>query len=237
MIVAIQTARKGSKTVVDKNISDVNGKPLFLHSIDIVNESRLIDHVFVSTDCPVIKSCSKDGKFCVIDRPEYLAGDKSSHHETMIHAILAAEIVLREKIDLIVFLLGNTICAPSEDVDMCIQDMINNKKIDSIQSVSKFNMFNPYRAYTISPSGNLINFIDSSNIEAANDKNSAGDVWFNNGSFFICRRDTVILKKGLSPFPWLGHNIKPFKEDTKMEVDAQWQLNWLRNSFMEKNEK
>jgi hypothetical protein len=98
-------------------------------------------------------------------------------------------------------------------------------------------MFNPYRAYTINQEGNLINIVDSSCVPDANDKNSAGDVWFNNGSFFICRRDIVILKRGLSPFPWLGHNIKPFKESVKMEVDAQWQLDWLRNCWIEKNEK
>tara|TARA_B100000287_G_C20268621_1_gene637035 strand:- start:319 stop:654 length:336 start_codon:yes stop_codon:yes gene_type:complete len=111
--------------------------------------------------------------------------------------------------------------------------MIIDEEIDSVQSVSKFNMFNPYRAYKISSSDRLKTIIDSSGIKSANDKNSAGDVWFNNGSFFICRRDIVLSKQGASPFPWLGYNILPFRESTKMEVDAAWQLKWMRNCYNE----
>jgi N-acylneuraminate cytidylyltransferase len=234
MIVSIQTARKGSKSVIDKNIIDVGGKRLFLHSIDIVSKSSYVSQTFVSTDCPVIKTYSKSNNFTVIDRPDYLASDDSSHHETMIHAILAAELATKKKIDLIVFLLGNTICAPAKDIDLCIEKMLSDKSIDSVQSVSKFNMFNPYRAHTINKNGMLKTVVGSSHIKSSNDKDAAGNIWFNNGSFFICRRDTVLSKKGASPFPWLGHNILPFQEDIKMEVDAKWQLEWLQKCFIGK---
>ena len=234
MIVAIQTARKGSKSVIDKNIVPVDGKRLFLHSIDIVSESSYIEKTFVTTDCQVIGSYSKSNNFTVIPRPEYLAGDNSSHHETMIHAILAVELIMKKKVDLIVFLLGNTICAPVKDVDFCIEKMLSDKSVDSVQSVSKFNMFNPYRAHLIDKSGMLEPVVSSSHIKESNNKNAAGNIWFNNGSFFICRRDTVLSKKGKSPFPWLGHNIFPFQEDVKMEVDAYWQLEWLKKCFIGK---
>lgn len=233
MIVAIQTARKGSKSVVNKNILPVLGKPLFLHSIDIAKESQFIEDVYCSTDCGTIKSYSNASNFKVIDRPECLSGDSASHHDTMIHAILEIEKLKNQKIELIVFLLGNTISAPAIWLDACIEKMIKDDSIDSIQSVSRFNMFNPYRAHKINENGNLETFVSSAGVNSANDKNSAGDVWFNNGSFFICRRDIVVSKEGLNPFPWLGFNILPFKEKVKMEVDAPWQLDWIRSCYNE----
>ena len=230
MIVAIQTARKGSKSVPNKNISIVHKKPLFLHSIDIANKINSIQKVYITTDCETIKTYSKTHNFNIIDRPEYLSGDSASHHDTMIHAILEIEKIENKKLDLIVFLLGNTIAAHPFEIDECIQKMLSDHSIDSIQSVSKYNMFNPYRAFKIT-NDRLNTVIDSSSLERSNDKNVAGDIWFNNGSFFICRRDIVISKKGSNPFPWLGYNILPFKEETKMEVDDKWQLDWIRKCY------
>ena len=116
MIVAIQTARKGSKSVVNKNILPVMGKPMFLHSIDIANRARFIEKVYCSTDCTTINSYAKSSNFEIINRPEYLAGDSASHHDTMVHAILEVEKIENTKLDLIVFLLGNTISAKPESL-------------------------------------------------------------------------------------------------------------------------
>ena len=233
MIVAIQTARKGSKSVVNKNILPVLEKPLFLHSINNANSASSVQKVFCTTDCGVIKSYSRDNSFEVIDRPKELSGDKASHHDTMIHAIHEVEEREGSKLDLVLFLLGNTISPKGEWLDACIYKMISDPKIDSVQSVSKFNMFNPYRAFRITDEDRLKTIVNSESIENSNDKDAAGDVWFNNGSFFICRRDIVISKRGSSPFPWLGYNILPFRESVKMEVDAPWQLDWLRKCYNE----
>ena len=233
MIVAIQTARKGSKSVANKNILPIQDKPLFLHSIDNANNSSIIEKVFCSTDCELIKSYSSTNNFQVIERPESLSGDSASHHDTMIHAIHEVEKIGNRKIDLIVFLLGNTISAKGHWIDACLRKIIVDDQIDSIQSVSKFNMFNPYRAFRITADDRLKTIVDSEGIQNSNDKNAAGDVWFNNGSFFICRRDIVISKQGANPFPWLGYNILPFRESVKMEVDAPWQLDWLRRCYNE----
>ena len=95
-------------------------------------------------------------------------------------------------------------------------------------------MFNPFRAFTIE--NNLLKtYLNQSAIEIGtkidnvNDKNSAGDIYFANGSFFICRRDTLMKKEGLLPFPWLGYKIKPWVQKVTMEIDAYWQSAVLRS--------
>lgn len=48
--IAIIPARSGSKGLKDKNIKELNGKPLIAYSIDAALESKQFDKVFVSTD-------------------------------------------------------------------------------------------------------------------------------------------------------------------------------------------
>ena len=57
-ILAIIPAREGSKGIVNKNIIDLNNKPLIAYSIEAAKESNYIDDVIVSTDGQEIKSVS-----------------------------------------------------------------------------------------------------------------------------------------------------------------------------------
>ena len=50
--IAIIPARSGSKGMVDKNIRELNGKPLMAYSIECAINSEMFDKVFVSTDSP-----------------------------------------------------------------------------------------------------------------------------------------------------------------------------------------
>lgn len=48
--IAIIPARSGSKGLKDKNIKELNGKPLMAYSIEAAIKSNMFDKVFVSTD-------------------------------------------------------------------------------------------------------------------------------------------------------------------------------------------
>lgn len=48
--IAIITARSGSKGLKDKNIRDLNGKPLIAYSIDAAIQSGVFQNIMVSTD-------------------------------------------------------------------------------------------------------------------------------------------------------------------------------------------
>ena len=233
-VVALQTARAGSKSVVNKNIMKIGGKPLYRQSLDHAISSKLISKSYVSTDIEeIIKN--KDGiEYEVILRPEILAGDNASHQDAMIHGIEEIERRSGVEVDIVVVLLGNTLGASSDVLDRAVQFLIENEDFDSVLSVSEFNMFNPLRAYQKSPKG-LITFLSQEIIQSqvkiknSNDKNSAGDVYFANGSFFICRSNVVKSKKGMLPFPWLGFKIKEWIQDPMMEIDAPWQIDVLKS--------
>ena len=226
-IYALQTARAGSKSVPDKNIKKIQGKPLYLHNILHASKCSLIKKVYCSTDCPTIKKGSSQYDFEIIDRPEHLCGDNASHRDTLEHGLLEIEKRNNETVDALVVLLGNSLSAFTEDLNEAINILDDNT--DGVMSVSEFNMFNCFRAYK--KSGEYLDtfvpqkFIKENAVKKnINDKTSSGDTYFFNGSFWVCRREYITHKKGLEPFNWLGNKIKPLVQDTHMEIDAEWQL-------------
>ena len=54
------TARCGSKGVKDKNIRQLNGKPLIAYTIENAFKSKYIDEVMVSTDSDYYAAIAKD---------------------------------------------------------------------------------------------------------------------------------------------------------------------------------
>jgi len=58
-IIAIIPARSGSKGLKDKNIKDLNGKPLIAYTIEAAKNSEVFDTVFVSTDSEKYAEISK----------------------------------------------------------------------------------------------------------------------------------------------------------------------------------
>ena len=145
-VYCLQTARKGSKSVINKNIMEINGKPLYRHSIDKVLNSKIIKEVFISTDINLIIENKEKINYKVINRPKYLCEDNSSHHDTMIHGIKEIEKQTNDRVDFLVVLLGNSLGSNGEEIDKAINYLINNEYYDSIQTVSEFNMFNPLRS-------------------------------------------------------------------------------------------
>lgn len=230
---ALMTARKGSKSVRNKNTLLVDGVPMFLHNINYCLRSEKIDKVFLSTDIENSRELGVTDAVEIIERPIELRGDDASHYETIRHGLLAIEERVEERVDILVVVLGNTVTAFSEDLDRAISILEEQTDHDSVISVSEFNMFNPFRAYCLNVQGRLDTIVpqrlikEYSRLKNTNDKNAAGDVYFFNGSFWAIRRRTIMENSGLLPFTWLGTKIYPLIQPVCMEIDAYWQLDWL----------
>lgn len=88
LVIAIITARGGSKGLPRKNVLDLNGKPLIAHTIDAALESKVFDKVVVTTDDKEIKEVSLRYRAEVIDRPQILATDSASSLDVIEHSLL-----------------------------------------------------------------------------------------------------------------------------------------------------
>lgn len=88
MKIAVIPARGGSKRVPRKNIKDFCGRPMIYWSINVAQESKLFDHIIVSTDdeeiAEIARKCGAETPFM---RPQELADDLTPTVPVVAHAI------------------------------------------------------------------------------------------------------------------------------------------------------
>jgi len=87
-ILAVITARGGSKGLRGKNIADLAGKPLLAWSIETARRSRYIDRLILSSeDDEIIAVAKKFGCEVPFRRPAELATDTIAADPVLIHAL------------------------------------------------------------------------------------------------------------------------------------------------------
>ncbi|MCB9252181.1 MAG: acylneuraminate cytidylyltransferase family protein [Flavobacteriales bacterium] len=87
-ILAIIPARSGSKGVPDKNIRQLNGKPLLVHSIEAARECTYIKDIMVNTDSDLYANIAKaNGAEVPFLRPEHLSGDFATSIDVVVHTL------------------------------------------------------------------------------------------------------------------------------------------------------
>ncbi|WP_455815880.1 acylneuraminate cytidylyltransferase family protein [Clostridium butyricum] len=83
-IIAIIPARSGSKGLKDKNIKEINGKPLIAYTIESAIKSNVFKDVLVSTDSKkYLEIAVKYGAYVPFLRNEKLAKDTSSTNDVI----------------------------------------------------------------------------------------------------------------------------------------------------------
>ena len=141
-VVCIIPARGGSKGLPGKNIKMFLGKPLIAQSIKQAKDSGLIDRIIVSTDDKKIADISKKyGAEVPFARPKYLAQDKSSTMDVLLHAMecLKGDGYL---FDILVLLHATAPLRSVEDINNCIKLLVN-QKVANVFSVTEAHR-NPY---------------------------------------------------------------------------------------------
>ncbi|WP_240222244.1 cytidylyltransferase domain-containing protein [Rheinheimera hassiensis] len=145
-VVAVIPARAGSKSIPDKNIRNLAGKPLIAWSIDVAQRSKYIDRVIVSTDGDKIAEVSREFGAEVLSRPSELAQDSSLVIDSIRHVIAT----LRQEGDASVVLVLLEPTSPlrePDDVDNVIEQLVM-KSYDSVATFRQAEL-NPHRAWKI----------------------------------------------------------------------------------------
>ncbi len=85
-VTALVPMKGNSERVPNKNIRNLNGKPVCHWILESLSASSLIDEIIVNTDSELIKkTISKFKKIKIIDRPDHLLGDKVSAQPLIEH--------------------------------------------------------------------------------------------------------------------------------------------------------
>ena len=136
-ILAVVTARGGSKGIPRKNIVDLGGRPLIQHTISAARKANLLDRVIVSTDDEEIATVSlKCGAEVPFIRPVELAGDTSAHIPVIQHAVRFLEDKENYFVDYVMLLQPTSPFRTSSDIDGAIEVAISTNA-DSVMGVTE----------------------------------------------------------------------------------------------------
>ncbi len=242
MICALMIGRAGSTGFPNKNIKKVLGRRLCEYPLIACKNSKYVDKIFVSTDCPIITRGSKKYGATIIKRPKRLATNMALGEKVYEHGYFEIKKILNEdlkKIELVILLMANAPTITSKLIDKGIKILRKNKSFDSAVTTSIYNMWSPLRARKIGKHNLLKPFVpfeSFGNIKKYNcDRDSQGNVYFADMSASIVRPKCLEnLNDGLLPQKWMGRKVAPIPSWGGCDVDYEWQLPmvefWLKKN-------
>jgi len=185
--IAVIPARGGSKGIPNKNIVDVEGKPLIAYTIETALQSKYLDRIIVSTDSEEIARVSKNwGAEVPFLRPFHLATDESKTIETVIHLLKQLE----SKYDYVVLLQPTQPLRKVVHIDKAIQQAID-KEQSSLLSVSIVQQ-HPILMRTIDENGSLNSVINGNSTIRRQDFQ---EVYIVDGTIYINKIDENLTEK------------------------------------------
>jgi len=134
-ILAIIPARGGSKSVPNKNIKNLAGKPLICHTIDLANKINVFSNIVVSTDSDKIAKISIDSGSEVVFRPAELSDDFSRTEDALIN-VLDYYSSIGKKFDSVVTLEPTSPLRTMDTVLKCINRYMQSS-CDSLVTIIK----------------------------------------------------------------------------------------------------
>jgi len=246
MIVALMMGRAGSRGFPGKNIKKVLGRRLFEYPLIASKNSKYVDKIFVSTDCPIISQISKKYGAIHIKRPKKLTQPKALGEHVYEHGYFEIKKNLNlssKEIEFIILLMANAPTITGKLIDKGINILKKNKNYDSAVTTSIYNMWSPLRARKLQKNNLLKPFVpfkSFGNLKNLNcDRDSQGDVYYADMSASIVRPACLEhIKDGLLPQKWMGKKIASIPSWGGCDVDYAWQLPmvefWLKKNGFKK---
>lgn len=136
-------ARGGSKGLKNKNIKELNGKPLIGYTIEQAIKWGKAEHVVVSTDSDIIADISKQfGAEIPFMRPAELATDNSGKIPVIRHALKICENIYQREFPIVVDLDPSAPIRTVDDIDNAME-LFSKTKPSTLFSVVNSKK-NPY---------------------------------------------------------------------------------------------
>lgn len=144
-ILGITLARGGSKGIKNKNLREINNKPLIYYTIKEALKSKYLTKYIVSTDSLKIKKIAENYKADVpFLRPKSLAKDNSSSASALKHALINCEKFYKIKFDYVIELMATNPLKIKKDIDNIIKILLK-KNADSVIAVNRLFDHHPAR--------------------------------------------------------------------------------------------
>ena len=208
-------ARSGSKGLPNKNILNLNNKPLIHYTIDAARNIFDDNQIRISTDCKKIKSvCEKTGIKVNGLRPKLLAKDDTSSYDVIDYE-LKKYCKLNTEPEIIIFLQPTSPLRNSNNILEALK--LYEKNLDMVVSVKKSHA-NPYfNLFEENKKG----FLTKSKYSKFTRRQDCPDIWEYNGAIYI------INVKSFMKFKSLNFNkIKKYKMNDYNSIDIDNEIDF-----------
>lgn len=118
-IVGLIPARLGSRRLKEKNIRQINGKPMIYYAIKACKNSRFIDEVYVSTESVKIARIAENYQAKIVMRPPELAEDDVPKQDVLKHFAKQLDF------DILVCVQSNSPQVKSENIDKAVRKLMH----------------------------------------------------------------------------------------------------------------
>lgn len=190
---AVITARSGSKGLKDKNIKELNGKPLLAYSIEAALNSKLFDEVYVSTDSKKYAAIAKEyGASVPFMREAENAGDQASSLDTIAEALSKYE-KLGKVYDTVCLLQPTSPLRTACDIQKGYE-LLEKKQARAVIGVTKTD-HSPLWCGTLPTDDNLEGFISKETLSKPRQELPA--YYRINGALYLFRTDSFQPKMNL----------------------------------------
>ena len=229
-VLCLIPARSGSKSIKNKNIKNLGGKPLIYWTIKQAKKSKCFSKIIVSTDSSKIKKISiKYGAEVPFLRPKKISSDKSSTIDAVKHAI--DFFYQKEKIEynLIFILQPTSPLRSANDIKNSLRKIKNNYNATSLVSVSEVEDNHPARMYYLRKG-----FLKShmlSEKKNGTPRQSLKKMYLRNGSIYILKNKNLKSNfLGNAPLAFIMPKSRSINIDDKFDFK-------IANLLIKKNEK
>ena len=216
-ICALIPARSGSKSVKDKNIRIMDGKPMIAYSILDAQKSKYIDKVVVSTDSEKYAGIASEyGADVPYLRPDSISGDASLDIEVFQHFLDWLISEGYELPELLIHLRPTHPIRSIEDIDKMISIMLDNPEIDAIRSVAPAREV-PYKMWLFDDDELMRPLVTCDIPEAYNaPRQILPKVYMQNACIDVIRTSTIIEKKSMT-----GDKIAGYRMNYDFDIDTE----------------
>jgi N-acylneuraminate cytidylyltransferase len=222
-VYAIIPARSGSKGVIDKNIKDLNGKPLISYSIMSGLKSKMIDRVIVSTDSEQYKTISEEyGAEVPFLRPDSISGDKATDLEAMIHALDWFKENEGEEPDLIVHLRPTTPLRDPSEIDKAIEAFKNDANASALRSIHEMSE-SAYKSFELENNKLKTAFTKEEDIDSSNNARQGFPNTYSANGYV----DVLNVKFMREQNKIHGSSVLPYVTEPVIEVDTNFDFSIL----------
>ena len=223
-ILGIVGARSGSKSIPNKNIRPLLGKPLMAWIIEAAKKSKHVTRLILSTDSEGYATVGRQyGAETPFIRPAELANDSASDIDFLTHAVQWLQDNEQWKADIILRLPPTTpLCVP-ESIDACVELLLNDPEATSSRTITSAPK-HPYKLWK-TEGNTLIPFIPKEMTgfdEPSNMPRQSFPPAFAHVDVIAVRHDTLMRDRLLT-----GKKVRYHKLDKQVAIDIDTETDFL----------